>query len=221
MFYRFLLSATFVSCGLLSGGNASADSFNISNDYSLTNSLGQPLSGGTAILGAFNSSSWSYNMETSKWNFEGNSYTQDQLKYSDLVSMQNSFTSTLNTTGTVTDGFFNIEGGQYSSAPSSLSPVYLMVTGQTGETALFVFKSVSGDSLLNYDNVDIIGSALFDLWLTNKDQAQANDLDYYAECILGNVDLENGTVQLLVPEPATATLGLLGLAALMMRRRRR
>lgn len=220
---RSLFTGTLVACVLLSGGIALADSLNVSNDWNLTNSQGQSLNGGTATLGVFNSNSWSYNMETQEWNFQDRNIAQDQLKYSDLVSMQTNFTNTLNQTGTVTNGSFNIEGGNYQFSAPAESPVFLMVTGQDGETAVFVFRSVSGENnpVLNYGSLDVSGSApLLDLWLTSKEKAQTSDLDYYAECILGNVDLENGTVQLLVPEPATATLGLLGLAALMMRRRR-
>ena len=118
-------------------------------------------------------------MTTSRWNFQGNSYAQDQLKYSDLMSMQNNFTSALTNipeeqNGGVADGRFNLSG-DYSS--SLTSPVYLMVTGQDGETALFVFKDVSSDSLLNYDNIDISGTETFDLWLTTKEQALTNELD--------------------------------------------
>lgn len=228
MFYSFRFIGTLASCALLSGGIASADKLNVSNAdpsaYSLTNSLGQSLNGGTAILGAFNSDTWSYDIGTNEWSFEGKSYTQDQLKYSDLVNMQTNFTSTLNQTGAVTNGSFNIEGGVYQSVPNSASsPVYLMVTGQTGETAIFVFRSASNDPLgtdplLTYSDLNLSGPELFNLWLASKDLVEAPD--YYAECILGNINPENGTVQLLIPEPATATLSLLGLAALMVRRRR-
>lgn len=229
MFYPSRFIGTVAFCALLSGGMASADNFNISNTelgtYSLINSLGQSLNGGTAILGAFNSNSWSYDMASNKWNFESHSYTQDQLTYSDLVNMGNSFTNTLDQTGTVTNGKFNIEGGNYqTSPPSSNSPIYLMVTGEDGDLAVFVFRSISDDpsledSLLTYNDVSLSGSELFNLWLAPKDSVSAPD--YYAECILGNVDPINNTVQLLIPEPATATLSLLGLAALMMRRRRK
>lgn len=104
--------------------------------------------------------------------------------------------------------FFNTD--QLSCRPS-----------QDGETALFVFKDVSSDSLLNYDNIDISGTETFDLWLTTKEQALTNELDYYTECILGNINLQNNTIQLLIPEPATATMSLLGLTALMVRRKRK
>ena len=96
-----------------------------------------------------------------------------------------------------------------------------MVPGQAGETALFAYKDVSSDSLLNYDNIDISGTETFDLWLTTKEQALTNELDYYTECILGNINLQNNTIQLLIPEPATATMSLLGLTALMVRRKRK
>ena len=223
MFYRSLFTNAFTACALFSGEIALADSFNISNDdssaYSLINSLGEPLNAGNAILGTFSSGTWSYDVTTSRWNFQGNSYAQDQLKYSDLMSMQNNFTSALTNipeeqNGGVADGRFNLSG-DYSS--SLTSPVYLMVTGQDGETALFVFKDVSSDSLLNYDNIDISGTETFDLWLTTKEQALTNELDYYTECILGNINLQNNTIQLLIPEPATATMSLLGLTALMVR----
>ena len=97
MFYRSLFTNAFTACALFSGEIALADSFNISNDdssaYSLINSLGEPLNAGNAILGTFSSGTWSYDVTTSRWNFQGNSYAQDQLKYSDLMSMQNNFTS--------------------------------------------------------------------------------------------------------------------------------
>ncbi len=140
MFYRSLFTNAFTACALFSGEIALADSFNISNDdssaYSLINSLGEPLNAGNAILGTFSSGTWSYDVTTSRWNFQGNSYAQDQLKYSDLMSMQNNFTSALTNipeeqNGGVADGRFNLSG-DYSS--SLTSPVYLMVTGQDGET---------------------------------------------------------------------------------------
>lgn len=225
MFYRSLFTGTLVVCALLSGETALAVDIYISNDdspaYSLTNSLGQPLDKGMAMLGAFNSSTWSYDMENHKWNFGSDSYTQDQLKYSDLVAMQNNFNNTLTNipeeqNGTIsTGGSFNLSG-QYSST-SSTSPAYLMVTGDTGELAIFVFKSTTDDSVLNYSDITSSMADSLELWLVNK----ASGSDYYAECILGNVNLERNSIQLLVPEPATATLSLLGLAALMMRRRRR
>lgn len=80
---------------------------------------------------------------------------------------------------------------------------------------------ITSDSLLNYDNIDISGTETFDLWLTTKEQALTNELDYYTECILGNINLQNNTIQLLIPEPATATMSLLGLTALMVRRKRK
>lgn len=230
MFYRSLFTSTIAFCALLSGGAALADSFTVSNDdssaYSLINSLGQSLNEGKATLGAFNSDSWSYNMATSEWMFEGQSYNQDQLTYSQLINMQNSFTSTLNPSsipgeqnGTVTNGSFNLSG-QYQSSSSLTSPVYLMVTGETGELAVFVFKSVDNDSVFTYNDVDLSGTNMFEFWLTSRDQARESGLNYYMDCILGNVDSNLETIQLLVPEPATATLGLMGLAALMVRRRR-
>ncbi|WP_302014228.1 PEP-CTERM sorting domain-containing protein [uncultured Akkermansia sp.] len=190
----------------------------------MINSLGQSLNEGKAILGAFNSDSWSY--EKSQWKFEGKSYNQDELTYSQLVDMQNSFTSTLapesiseEQDGTVTNGTFTLNG-IYKTPPSSLTtPVYLMVTGKTGELAVFVFRSVTNDSVLTYENLNLSNLSPLDLCLLPKTEASAGG--YYMDCILGNVDRDLSTIQLLVPEPATATLGLLGLAALMTRRRRR
>lgn len=228
MFYRSFFTATLAVCAVLSGGTALADNFIISNGYSLINSLGQSLNGGKAILGAFNSGTWSYNMGNSEWMFDGTPYSQDQLTYSQLVNMQNNFTSTLapesipeEQDGTVTDGTFTLNG-VYKTPPSSLTtPVYLMVTGETGELAVFVFKNIDDDSVLTYSGVDLFGSNPFDLYLTTKDQATQLGHSYYMDCILGNENTVDRTIQLLVPEPATATLGLLGLAALMTRRRRR
>lgn len=225
MSYRSFFTATLAACAVLSGGTALADNFTISNDYSLINSLGQSLNGGKAILGAFNSDTWSYDMESSKWMFEGESYRQDQLTYSQLVNMQNSFTNTLTSIpkyqdGTVTNGSFDLTGA-YETPSTLTTPVYLMVTGETGELAVFVFKKIADDSVLTYSDVDFSTSHLFDLGLTTQDRATELGYSYYMDCILGNVDRDLRTIQLLVPEPATATLGLLGLAALMTRRRRR
>lgn len=229
MSYRSFFTATLAACALLSGGTASAITLNVSNDdenaYSLLDSLGQSLNGGKAIIGAFNSNSWSYDMEHSQWMFEGNSYSQDQLTYSQLVDMQNSFTSTLGSItpgeqdGTVTDGAFNLTGEYVTSPDVSNSLVYLMVTGKTGELAVFVFRSGANDSLLTYNDLDLSAIDPLELWIATKNHV--SDTNYYMNCILGNEDMANHTIQLLVPEPATATLGLLGLAGLMIRRRRR
>ncbi len=228
MFYRSFFTATLAACAVLSGGTTLADLLIADNSeppsYSLINSLGQSLNEGKAILGAFNSDSWSY--EKSQWKFEGKSYNQDELTYSQLVDMQNSFTSTLapesiseEQDGTVTNGTFTLNG-IYKTPPSSLTtPVYLMVTGKTGELAVFVFRSVTNDSVLTYENLNLSNLSPLDLCLLPKTEASAGG--YYMDCILGNVDRDLSTIQLLVPEPATATLGLLGLAALMTRRRRR
>lgn len=225
MSYRSFFTATLAACAVLSGGTALADNFTISNDYSLINSLGQSLNGGKAILGAFNSDTWSYDMKSSKWMFEGESYRQDQLTYSQLVNMQNSFTNTLTSIpeeqdGTVTNGSFDLTGA-YETPSTLTTPVYLMVTGETGELAVFVFKKIADDSVLTYSDVDFSTTNLFDLWLTTQDRAPQLGCNYYMDCILGNVDTDRSEIQLLIPEPATATLGLLGLAALMTRRRRR
>ena len=53
--------------------------------------------------------------------------------------------------------------------------------------------------------------------VASMDKAAALGSEWYVECILGH-NTPDGFQ--LIPEPATATLGLLGLAALMMRRRR-
>lgn len=224
MSYRSFFTATLAACAVLSGSTALADKFIISSDYSLINSLGQSLNGGQAILGAFNSDTWSYDMESSNWMFKGESCRQDQLTYSQLVTMQNSFTNTLisipeDQNGTVTDGNFNLIGA-YEDSSTLTTPVYLMVTGETGELAVFVFKRMN-DSVLTYSNVDPSGQKSFELWLTTQDQENTSEFIYYMDCILGNENTVDRTIQLLVPEPATATLGLLGLAGLMIRRRRR
>lgn len=233
MFYRSLLTGACLSCALFSGGTAFADDFWITNNdpevapgsFSLIDSLGSPLSGGTAVLGAFNNNTWSYN--GGNWYFESTPYNPDQFTYSDLVSMRDNFTSTLSgidpdQNGSVSDGRFNLSGQFQQNYPNLAlgdNAVTLMVNGSSGELAVFVFKSVENDALLTYNQVDYTTTNPIDLALFDKNAAQANEYGYYIDCILGTFDPAAGAFQ-LVPEPATATLSLLGLAALMVRRRR-
>lgn len=229
MSYRSFFTATLAACAFLSGGSTAlaVAYISVTNDfetaYSLLTPSGQLLNDGGTILGAFNNNSWSYDMENSQWMLGEKSYKQDQLTYSQLVDMQNSFTSTLGPItsqqdGTVTNGSFTLTGACKQSISSLSSPIYLMVTGKTGELAVFVFKDAENNSLLTYNDLDITSPGTLDLLIAAKNQGENK---YYMDCILGNVDRNLSTIQLLVPEPATATLGLLGLAALMTRRRRR
>lgn len=96
----------------------------------------------------------------------------------------------------------------------------------SSEFSMFIFRSTTDDSQLTWQNLKNID--LTDLLLVDKATASSPDLglDYYAECIMGTVDPNDSTKITFVsatqsiPEPTTATLSLLGLTALMLRRRR-
>lgn len=158
----------------------------------------------------------------------GNEYDQGNLSYSQIVDIRNNFVSTLNISpsdnGSITNGgLFSLSGSYQQPTGLALenTPLYLMVgNGSTidvsTEIAVFVFRKTEDGNLATYpSDPDFPGSNYLDF--LSRDKAVALESEWYVECILGH-NTPDGFQ--LIPEPATATLGLLGLAALMMRRRR-
>ncbi len=100
---------------------------------------------------------------------------------------------------------------------------YALSNLMMGENSLLSLNSLVGDSLL----VDITGVNNYTISLsdlnTNLDNITFKNGEDLFAAQLTNIDLQAGTGQLMmmVPEPSTATLGMLGLASLLMRRRRK
>ncbi|MEE0764471.1 PEP-CTERM sorting domain-containing protein [Akkermansia sp.] len=230
MSHHSLFTCALASISFLAGGLVQAGDYFISNeeDYntSIADTLGIPLSSGCAMLGTL--TNWNYNFNDAKWANGGNEYDQGNLSYSQIVDIRNNFVSTLNISpsdnGSITNGgLFSLSGSYQQPAGLTLenTPLYLMVgNGSTidvsTEIAVFVFRKTEDGNLATYpSDPDFPGSNYLDF--LSRDKAVALKSEWYAECILGH-NTPDGFQ--LIPEPATATLGLLGLAALMMRRRR-
>lgn len=108
-------------------------------------------------------------------------------------------------------------GGQFSLSGTLASglegkPIVLLVNNDDspGEFSMFTFRNVDTGELAKYPGV--VGNDMTFFFGSQAD-AIIEGYEWYA------IPLFNDNFN-LVPEPATATLSLLGLAALMMRRRR-
>lgn len=230
MSHHSLFTCALASISFLAGGLVQAGDYFISNEEnyntSIADTLGIPISSGCAMLGTL--TNWNYNFNDAKWANGGNEYDQGNLSYSQIVDIRNNFVSTLNISpsdnGSITNGgLFSLSGSYQQPTGLALenTPLYLMVgNGSTidvsTEIAVFVFRKTEDGNLATYpSDPDFPGSNYLDF--LSRDKAVALESEWYVECILGH-NTPDGFQ--LIPEPATATLGLLGLAALMMRRRR-
>lgn len=234
--HSFSTSICVFAC-CLTGTLAQADvHFFVDNDsanINLFDSNGAALNSGSAMLGSMENSLWSYDFTNSVWSNNGNTYTQDELTGSQLEEIKSGFTPTLtnldaNQNGLIDNGGNFALSGTYAPPSESVnnSTVYLMISDSLSladsfEFAIFVFRKWDDDSLRQYPG-SLTG--IDDVFLSMLTPEQATEYeDYYVSCILGSP--LNGGFTLVsgggaIPEPATATLGLLGLVALTMRRKR-
>lgn len=223
-------ACTFAVCGLLCGSLPQASAvnvhMNVANDADRENPTipfyhisGQPLDNGAAMLGTLEGSGWSYDTSSNLW-YDGNrSYQQNDLSFSQLASIQNGFRNTLTETGNSgsisNGGLFSLSGEYTLDSALDGKPMYVKIESDSG-FAIFLIQSKDPiGAPATYPSTIPGMEPAYDFQL---EAAADQDFPYYVTCILGK-DYNDG-FQLLVPEPATATLSLLGLAALMMRRKR-
>lgn len=222
MKHSFLLCA---AAGLILTGAASATTLSVYNvdaygDAPITpifDASGHSLSNGAALLGHLTSSTWSFDLVNGNIQWSKNNTPVDQLTYSQMVEIRQSFASSLSSVSPDENGSI-INNGQFTLSGTITSglegkPIVLLITNKDSpaEFSLFTFRNVETGELALYPGV--VGDDM-QFFFGSQEEAAAEGFDWYATPILGD------DFNLVVPEPATATLSLLGLAALMMRRRR-
>ena len=222
MKHSFLLCA---AAGLVLTGAASATTLSvyIENDYGdapgtpIFDASGHSRENGSAMLGHLTSSTWSFDLVNGNIQWSRDNTPVDQLSYSQMVEIRQSFASSLSDVspeypGAITNnGQFSLSGTVASGLEGK--PIVLLITNgdSSAEFSLFAFRNVTTGELALYPGV--VGDDM-QLFFGSQEEAAAEGYDWYITPLLGD------DFNLVVPEPATATLSLLGLAALMMRRRR-
>lgn len=218
----FLLCA---AAGLVLTGAASATTFSVYNENEYGDSYnipifdasGHSLENGSAMLGHLTSNTWSFDLANGKIQWSRDNTPVDQLTYSQMTEIRQSFAGGLSAVspeypGTITNnGQFSLSGTVASGLEGK--PIVLLITNDDSpaEFSLFAFRNVTTGELALYPGV--IGDDM-QFFFGSQEEANVQGYDWYATPLLGD------DFNLVVPEPATATLSLLGLAALMMRRRR-
>lgn len=222
MKHSFLLCA---AAGLILTGAASATTLSVYNvdaygDAPITpifDASGHSLENGAALLGHLTSSTWSFDLVNGNIQWSRNNTPVDQLTYSQMVEIRQSFASSLSSVSPDEKGSI-INNGQFTLSGTITSglegkPIVLLITSadSPAEFSMVAFRNVTTGELALYPGV--VGDDM-QFFFGSREEAAAEDYDWYATPLLGD------DFNLVVPEPATATLSLLGLAALMMRRRR-
>lgn len=222
MKHSFLLCA---AAGLMLTGAASATTLSVYNENEYGDSYNTPISdasghslaNGSAMLGHLASSTWSFDLTDGNIQWSRDNTPVDRLTYSQMVEIRQSFASSLSAVspeypGTITNG------GQFSLSGTLASglegkPIVLLINNDDSpaEFSLFAFRNVTTGELALYPGV--VGDDM-QFFFGSQEEAAVQGYDWYATPLLGD------DFNLVVPEPATATLSLFGLVALMMRRRR-
>lgn len=152
--------------------------------------FGQDMATGNPMGGVINGSSANANFTMSMNNLSAGTYTLTML-----VGRGNSY-------GTGNTSSFSIAGSGISNISASLDD-YSVGSGATLNGATVTGNTYSGDWMLVTYTFDV--------------DADGSRLNIQSRGGSGNI---NALALTSVPEPATASLGLLGLGALLMRRRR-
>lgn len=223
MKHSFLLYVA--SSLIIGGGVASATTLTVYNEDDYGNSYitpifdasGHSLENGSAMLGYLTDNTWSFDLVGGKIEWSKNGTPAGQLSYSQMAEIRQSFTTSLSSVSQEYPGT-TTNGGQFSLSGTLASglegkPIVLMISNNDspGEFSLFAFQNVETGELAKYPGV--VGDDMM-FFFGSQEEASTQGYDWYV------APLFNNDFHLVIPEPATATLSLLGLAALMMRRRR-
>lgn len=214
-----------VSGLMITGGTASATTLTVYNEdeygYSyitpIFDASGHSLQNGSALLGYLQDNTWSFDLVGGKIEWSKNGTPAEQLSYSQMAEIRQSFTSSLSAVseeypGTITNGGQFSLSGTLASGLEGKSIVLLIDNNNSpGEFSMFTFRDVTTGELAKYPAV--VGDDMI-FFFGSQEEAINQGYDWYV------TPLFNDDFHLVIPEPATATLSLLGLAALMMRRRR-
>lgn len=210
---------------IIGGGVASATTLTVYNedDYGTSyimpifDASGHVLENGSAMLGYLTDNTWSFDLVGGKIEWSKSGTPAGQLSYSQMAEIRQSFTTSLSSVSPEYPGAIT-NGGQFSLSGTLASglegkPIVLLISNDDspGEFSLFTFQHVETGVLAKYPG--IMGDDM-SFFFGSQQEAMAQGYDWYVTPIF------NDDFQLVIPEPATATLSLLGLAALMMRRRR-
>ena len=210
---------------IITGGAASAVTLTVHNveengDSYITpifDASGYSLQNGSALLGYLQDNTWSFDLVGGKIEWSKNGTSTEQLSYSQMAEIRQSFTTSLSSVspeypGSITNGGkFSLSGTLASGLEGK--PIVLMISNNDspGEFSLFTFQHVETGELAKYPGV--VGENMIFIF-GSQEETIAQGFEWYV------TPLFSDDFHLVIPEPATATLSLLGLAALMMRRRR-
>lgn len=210
---------------IITGGVASAVTLTVYNEGDdegsyitpIFDASGHSLQNGSALLGYLQDSTWSFDLVGSKIEWSKNGTPTEQLSYSQMAEIRQSFTTSLSSvspeySGSITNGGkFSLSGTLASGLEGK--PIVLMISNNDspGEFSLFTFQHVETGELAKYSGV--VGKNMTFIF-GSQEETIAQGFEWYV------TPLFSDDFHLVIPEPATATLSLLGLAALMMRRRR-
>lgn len=209
---------------IIGGGVASATTLTLYNEdeYGTTyitpifDASGHSLENGSAMLGYLTDNTWSFDLVGGKIEWLKSGTPAGQLSYSQMAEIRQSFTTSLSSVSPEYPGAI-ANGGKFSLSGTLASglegkPIVLLISNNDspGEFSLFTFQHVETGALAKYPG--IMGDDMLFLF-GSQEEAITQGYDWYVTPLFNDEFY-------LVPEPATATLSLLGLAALMMRRRR-
>lgn len=224
-FNRTGTSLDSVTVSTVSDAGLSTSTSIASQDFSKSSAGNDLLASGSIPASVFSPNSNVGNNQNNTWSVSftfTNDGSQDMLISSIGLSMIgfNGSGAAQNAGGGVANN--NYVGGNEGSVNKPVN-ITLGMSGQENQTLAYNGATGTNASYGSWDGVHT-GSYEYDNVLLKAGESMtltvtaSNNEAYTSGCFIGLTEIQiNGEV---VPEPATASLGLLGLAALMMRRRR-
>lgn len=206
--------------GLTSSTSISAADFtkNTGGNALLAGSIPSSVFSPNANVGATGNNTWSVSFTFT------NSGSQDMLISSidlSMIGFQGSGAAQNGGNGVANDGYV---GGYDDGNFNKPVDMTLSIEGQADQTLAYNGSTVNSGTGGSWESIRTGSYNYNDLLLKGGESltitiTASNNSAYNKGCFAGLTGIQiNG--ELVVPEPATASLGLLGLAALMMRRRR-